>query len=499
MKLEDIISDNRVITLDELKADEKLITQIQTKLKALGLYPGGQWIDGQYGSQTENALKTFCATFNLPNMNTNKFDKNFAGQLTTVKQVPSILESNTNQNNVFNKLWNLEQKWIEFYRSSDSDNLAFLYRLIKYSAYEKETANYPDRLKVKPDGQTLISYGATTKLSNPDRTVTFSSYPKRGELPQPGIDDQGLTFLPKEITEACVCIGSFVGDELKAHWLGKNSMRKAQFLSSSKLIPILNVVSLANTKFINVDVDNCNIRGDGDKNGYKFYDLVEDVVTYAEKIGTSNSIAAMFKRFQTRPQLEQWVKTMTGNKNLNFQGDYGESPFYSQPELFNRQTGSQLLSAAPEVSGANNYLSAYDLTRFVSMLGWHYYITPEARLPNAQWHSLESVIRAMGRDKARYIDVAIETLGLENVLTSMVIISKLGFGDSALCYVALTQFVDERLKSEGQPAKLRTLGMALRIDRSTLPDTDTDGRIADAKMAAAVTEIIRRVVTEELA
>jgi hypothetical protein len=207
----------------------------------------------------------------------------------------------------------------------------------------------------------------------------------------------------------------------------------------------------------------------------------------------------MFKRFQTRSKLEQWVKDITGNKNLNFQGDYGEPSFYQDPELFNRKTGNTVLGAALDTSQGKNYLSAYDLTRFVTMLGWHYHIAPEARLPGAQGHSLESVIRAMGRDRARYIDVAIETLGLENVLSSVVIISKLGLGDSGLCYVALTQFVDEHLKTDGQPGKLRTLGMALRVDRNKLPDSDTDASMADAKMAAAVTEIIRRVVTEELA
>ena len=499
MKLEDIISQNIVLSLDDLKADEKLLKQIQTKLNALGLYPGGQWIDGDYGGTTENALKAFCAACSLPNMDTKKFDKSFAGQLTIVKQLPFILEEASAQDKLFNKLWNIEQKWLDYYRPQDTDNLAFLDRLIDYSPYDQEIDNYPDRLKGQPDGKTVISYGATANLSNPNRAVTFSSYPKVGTLPQPAIDDQGLSFLLEEITEACVCVGSFVGNELKAHWLGKNALHPVQLLSSTKFIPILNVVCQANAKSSSVDVDNCNIRGDGARTGYQFYDFVEDVVTYAENIGTSNSIAAMFKRFQTRSKLEQWVKDITGNKNLNFQGDYGEPSFYQDPELFNRKTGNTVLGAALDTSQGKNYLSAYDLTRFVTMLGWHYHIAPEARLPGAQGHSLESVIRAMGRDRARYIDVAIETLGLENVLSSVVIISKLGLGDSGLCYVALTQFVDEHLKTDGQPGKLRTLGMALRVDRNKLPDSDTDASMADAKMAAAVTEIIRRVVTEELA
>jgi len=496
MKIEDIISNNTVLSLDELKADEKLIKQIQTKLKALGLYPGGQWIDGDYGNRTEKALKEFCAAFNLPNMSSKNFDKSLAEKLATVKQLPFILDQTRDKDMVFNKLSEVEKSWRKFYRPSGTDYLAFLDRLIDYSPYEKEIENYPDRLKETPDGQTVTSYGATANLSNPNRTVTFSSYPNFGELPQPGIDDQGLNFLPEDITEACVCVGSFVEGEIKAHWLGKNALRKVEFLSASKIIPILNVVCQANAKFSNVDLDNCNIRGGAGQNGQKFYDLVEDVFTYAEKIGSSNSLAAMFKRFQTRPELEKWVRNITGNNNLEFQGYYGSDfpPFYREPELFSRTTGNQVLTDAPEISGGRNRLSAYDLTRFVTMLGWHHHIAPEARLPGAQWHSLESVIRAMGMDRARYVDVAIETLGLENVISSPVIISKLGLGDSGLTYVALTQFVDEHMKTEEQPAKVRTLGLALRVQGTGLSYPDRD-----ARMAAGVTEIIRRVVTEELA
>ena len=495
MRLEDIISNNTVISLDELKADEKLVTQIQSKLKALGLYPGGQWIDGDYGTRTENALKEFCAAFSLPNMTSKKFDKPFAEKLLTVKQLFFILEQARDRDLVFNKLYEIEQKWINFYRPAGTDYLAFLDRLIQYSPYEKEIENYPDRLKEKPDGQTVISYGATANLSNPTRTVTFNPYPRRGTLPQPTIDNQGLSFLHEKITEACICVGSFVEGQIKANWLGKNALNPVEFLSTTKIIPILNVVCQSNTKFINIDLDNCDIRGGAGQNGYKFYDMVEDVVTYAYKVGDSNSLAAMFKRFQTRPQLEQWVKQeVTGNYNLEFQGYYGNSPFFQKPQLFVRTTGNNVLDAASEISGGRNRLSAYDLTRFVSMLGWHHHIAQESRLPGAQWHSLESVVRAMGRDRARYIDVAIETLGLENVITSPVIISKLGLGDSALTYVAFTRFVDERLKTQAQPAKLRTLGMALRVQGTGLSYAERD-----ARMAAAVTEIIRRVVTEELA
>ncbi|MEM9157078.1 MAG: hypothetical protein AAGB13_18915, partial [Cyanobacteria bacterium P01_F01_bin.33] len=81
-----------------------------------------------------------------------------------------------------------------------------------------------------------------------------------------------------------------------------------------------------------------------------------------------------------------------------------------------------------------------------------------------------------------------ETLGLLNVVTQSVVISKLGYGNSALTYVALVRLVDRR----PTPNKLRTLAMALWADAG-------DRNTRDVNMAAAVTEIMRRIFTEELA
>jgi len=206
----------------------------------------------------------------------------------------------------------------------------------------------------------------------------------------------------------------------------------------------------------------------------------------------------MFKRFETRPGLENWVKKITANPNLDFRGSYGEPAFIYSPEVYDLKKRKVLLTPASEGSTGENLLTTYDLTRFISMLGWHHHITQAARFPNAQWISLESIVRAMGTDACRYTDVAIKTLGLEGFISSPVIISKLGNGYSSsrnryeFVYVALVQFVDELAKGEGNPAKLRTLSMALR-------GASRDAVQLDARMAAEVTEILRRVVTEELA
>jgi hypothetical protein len=122
------------------------------------------------------------------------------------------------------------------------------------------------------------------------------------------------------------------------------------------------------------------------------------------------------------------------------------------------------------------------------MLGWHLNLTSATRFLGSQWASLECVIRAMATDPARYVDVALETLGLINVISEPVVISKVGFGPSSFTYVALVKLVDRRFT----PGKLRTFALALRC-----PSGSNETR--DTQIAAAVTEIIRRIFAEELA
>jgi len=141
------------------------------------------------------------------------------------------------------------------------------------------------------------------------------------------------------------------------------------------------------------------------------------------------------------------------------------------------------------------------------MLGWHYHLEKRSRLRGAQWNSLETIIRAMGHDTARYADEAIKTLGMDKVISSPVIISKLGYGISSIrgtletVYVALMWFVDERPKATGKPAKLRTLALTL-LGAKVLDGSIGGDRLAlelDARICAEVTEILRRLLAEEFA
>jgi len=149
-------------------------------------------------------------------------------------------------------------------------------------------------------------------------------------------------------------------------------------------------------------------------------------------------------------------------------------------------------------------ISAYDLTRIVSQIAWHRHLPPTNRLPAAQWHSLTSLITAMGYDTARYVDTAIAALGLQYFIGDPVVISKMGFGYSdqrkctELTYTACVQFVDRLAKSHDQSVpKLRSVNMTLRAVLD-LKNPDREALEIDARMAATVAEILRRVVTEEL-
>jgi gamma-glutamyltranspeptidase/glutathione hydrolase len=102
-------------------------------------------------------------------------------------------------------------------------------------------------------------------------------------------------------------------------------------------------------------------------------------------------------------------------------------------------------------------------------------------------HIQIETMRLAFADAARYIDVALETLGVINVISQPVVISKVGFGPSSFAYVAFVKFVDNRV----QPAKLRTFSLALRTPNGSDRERDTN-------LAAAVTEIVRRILTEEL-
>jgi peptidoglycan hydrolase-like protein with peptidoglycan-binding domain len=484
------ITGSVTVPFAQWKGCARLMRDIQTILAGFRIYPGGA-IDGRYTSQTEQALHQFCDFYGLSNMITGIFDDDFAWSLTHANPVDFIV-ANTDRQQTFNTYLAQES-------GCNADKLACLDRGIETSAYADEIPQFPDRLTQTPNGITITSFGAAAVQKSTNARFTYDLYPARGE--RPPIDGIGLDFLNSDVLQACVCIGSFVDGAIRARWLGKDALKPAQLWSSTKFLPMLNVVCRANATDAKAQIKDCVICPTDTKNGYNFYELAKGLVNYHSPIATSNSIAATFKQFSTPAKLQAWVQGITGNYSTQFQGRYGEPPILDAPDLWSNPLGKAILKPAYASHSGDNLLSTYDLVRFISMLGWHNYLAEGAQLPNARWDSLATVVQAMAQDTARYVDVAIATLGLAPAIASPVILSKLGFGRSdsrdrtELCYVAFVQFLDSR--SPDHPATLRTVSLALLVARSS-GDANAEACQADARMAAEVTEILRRVVTQEL-
>jgi len=492
--LQDIVNDNKTLTRSQLKADQGLVREIQTKLANLGLYPGGQWIDGNLGTGdtfTWRGLKEFCQALDLSGLpsDTVAINPNIATNLLDTKQLPFILDQAKDTKFILNKLTTIQDNSIAPVNIGVTQS--FVARTLRNSPFAMEVDDYPEHLKQKPDGTNLVSYGTNFTLVGSGKTITFSDYPQRKNLPN--IDTNGLNFLASNISHACVCVGSF-GDgssPIKTHWLGKDAFNPEQLLSATKFIGVLNAIEQINGKFPTVDVDNCVIEPANSPKP-KFFDLVVDMVSYRKdadgSLGRSNQIGALFKRFTKREDLEAWLKAQTGNTSCKFTGGYFNPSLIQYPIIKDLSSSATVLRSPVDNTTGTNDVSTYDLVRLITMLGWHLHLTTNTRFIGSQWNSLETVVRAMGTDAARYIDVALETLGVINVISQPVVISKVGFGPSSFAYVAFVKFVDNRV----QPAKLRTFSLALRTPNGSDRERDTN-------LAAAVTEIVRRILTEELA
>ncbi|MEA5469172.1 peptidoglycan-binding protein [Spirulina sp. 06S082] len=502
MKLEDILHHKVTIRLDTLKSDRELVQQIQTQISYIDLYPGENWLDGDYGHRTEDAIAKFCHIYSLNSLETGSFDQDFAQNLLSLNSSSESIsiqeksptdETKSDDDLSLEKGRSIYQEFLKISEKGDADYPALFYKGIKTSPYQEEIQEYPRRLLQKPDGKNVVSVNRDTS--------SFKPYPKRGELPE--IDENSLDFLHEEITEACICVGSLVGGKLQTKWLGRNALSNDEFWSSTKIIPALYLISQCNSKYPKLDIDYCSIRGvDSQKRSQNIpvSQLLQDLISYDEKFTTSNSLGAMFKRFLPQPELEKWLQNLTGNKSAIFQGRYGEEPFINRPEIYDRISKQVLLTCdKDEPEWKSNTLSAYDLVRVISNIGWHYYLSPASRVPGAQWHSLESLVRALGNDPARLTDLAIEKLGLQDKIESVVILSKLGNGITGIrkraeaVYVALVQFV---LLEDKAPAKAVSLAIAMRGAKCLEPrDYNQEARELDARMATEVTEIIRHAVT----
>lgn len=471
------------------KGSGRLMRDIQVLLAPFRLY--NIPVDGKYNWETEKGLTEFCQFYGLPTMRTGAFDEQFAWSLLNADPVEFIM-IHADRQKVYSEFLQQEAGY-------SADKLAFLDRGIQNSLYANAVKDYPDRLTL--DVSQVASPGTQVTLTGSNTVVGFSSYPTVGTRPP---IDGGLEFLHSDIIQACVCVGSLVNGKMHAHWRGRDAIKGIQQWSTTKIMPLIYVVCRANAVLPSAKVRDCLVRPAGSVSGYSFYNLAVEIVNYQYSIASSNAISAAFKQFSTPTELEGWVKRITGNSGITFQGRYGEDPFMQSPNLYHQPSARVVLNAPATSHTGSNLISAYDLTRFITMLGWHNHLPQGAQFPAAQWDSLETVVRAMGMDTARYLDVAIERLGLNRVIESPVILSKLGFGRSSsrnrteLGYVALGQFLDTRPRKQGKPPILRTFGLSL-LGAKALNDANEEARQLDARMAAEVTELVRRIATQELA
>lgn len=381
------------------------------------------------------------------------------------------------------------QRFLRREAGFSAEKLAFLDRGAAQSPYRREIGKCAARLQ---------SFGQPTAAVTLPQTGA-AAYPARGVLPK--IEPNGLDFLAPDIVSGCLCLATLNQSGLQSRWLGRLALNNREMWSATKFAPLLCVVERANAIAPTIPIDRCRIRAVGGPS-YPFSTLAEGVVSYDNRVATSNALAVTFKHFEPPIALERWMRQTTGNDRLTFRGRYGEAPFISRPQLWDTDTGKVLLNSPGQVHQGDNLVSTYDLTRLLTMAAWHYPISRLANFAFAQGHSLKPVIQAMGIDTARYIDVALGALGLQQDVTDPAIISKSGFGRSSLrdrtelSYSAVVHFSLPRQGTSDFTATHQryALGLTLIAAKDT-GNRNEEARHVDALMAAEVTEILRRVVT----
>lgn len=376
---------------------------------------------------------------------------------------------------------------------ANDGKLAGLDRGFDSSPFRDQLPGFANALSEIPDGVRTLGY--------PAPAANFTPYPTIGQIPQvlEGRDGRGgLEFLSDEVAQACVAVGGFQDDSpLRVRWYGRQATgANVQFWSATKFVAALHLICQSNRLQPGLPIDRCDVvggRSDGPRRE-PFASLISEMVSYSKGVSHSNAVAWMLKQIRSpgETDLQTWLSRITGNASLRLNGWYGINPYLIKARLVS-PAGTHLPHL--DLERTRNILSAYDLTRMLTMLGWHRHLSTDQQLPGAQWSSLTTAIRALGQDTARYIDMAIERLGLINQVQSPVVLSKLGYGAvadradaPALTYAAFAQFIDTR----STPGRQRSVAMALRI-----PTRPGDGPRHDARMATEVTEIVRRLFAEE--
>jgi len=362
----------------------------------------------------------------------------------------------------------------------------------------------PSRFRELLEG-TLSSAGSpSSKASCPVPAAGDWPYPSLGCVPpiHDGSAPGGLSFLSDAVAQACLCVASEtgIGQPLRVRWYGRRALENVQFWSATKLIAPLMVVCQAGRRRPDLPLSNALVRSGDGRFCAPFASLFEQMVSYAgdgTSPGRSNAIGVLFKQLINpgEADVQTWLRAISGNPRLIFLGRYGCDALFPSAELVG--PGGELLVAHGLRPRSRNLISAYDLVRVLTLLGWHPRLNQDQRLPGAVWGNLVPLVSGLGHDTARYIDHALEVLGLREWIEQPVILSKMGFGAEtgdpaidALTYAAFVSLVDRRQ----DPPTRYGFSLALRI-----PTRPGAGIEADARMGSEVIEIVRRLFSGVLA
>ncbi len=371
---------------------------------------------------------------------------------------------------------------IERAEGSNGWHMSFLDRGLESSPYAGNLGELPAWLAETPAQGGAVGAGALGH---------DAPLPVAGQRPEEVAD---LPWLHGDIENASLAVASW--DEegaLQARWYGRDAEENDQHWSATKHIQALGLVSLLGSKRPDLDLGDLLIRQAGEpETAIPLTELLQDIVSYDEGVGRSNSGAKTLGMLQSTTEREERLESWTG-KDADFRGGYGYGPIFDQPEIVTAD--GSVVATAPEQRGPGgpNLVSAYDLTRVMGMAAWHPHLAEEQQIPGASWKSLEDVLASMGWDSARYVDVALERLGVADQLQDVVVATKLGHGIRSATglaetvYTGVVQFDD-----------LRTGSAVRRSMVFTLRGEHDDPVELDARIAAEVTEILRRVLADEL-
>ena len=292
----------------------------------------------------------------------------------------------------------------------------------------------------------------------------WQKYPPLGQIPN--IHEQALTWLHPSIGEVCLCIARCYQGEIYTRWYGRSPLAPVQMWSTSKIIPMLALTLRASVLAPTSQAENWRI---GD---YSFAEICQRILDYGdEERLTSNALAGMLKQFFCPAELQDWLKGITGNQQISFTGLYGALPLVAQPTLWLDQTCAIQPAPIPHAVGVGqNLISAYDLTRILSLIAWHDY------LPIANPQHLKPLLCALTRDCARYLAVALSHTKLP--YPAPYTLSKMGFG-----------FSDERQRYEIAYTGYSRLADDLAICLS-LRGYDTSALVLDARITTVIIEIL---------